>query len=196
MFSVGDAIQYLLAFRQDDPNYSCCDWRWVANQVFGSLDFGTSFMNYGLFGMIATLGFDTYAPVLDIPSTPSRGTPVADDSSVYFTTPAHELVCISTVAFAGYTTFTAPNSGGVVAVEVSSGKELWRRPFPPPETAVVKSTGSAGGPVVVDGLVVAADGEGTIFGFDAVTGAIRWSIPWVPIVTPGPQTTGRLNIEH
>jgi outer membrane protein assembly factor BamB len=81
---------------------------------------------------------------------------------------------------ASYTTFAAPATGGVVALRLASGEEIWRRPFPAAPAGRLGSTAAAGGPIVVDGVVIAADGLGRIHGFDVATGTIRWSIPWAP----------------
>ncbi len=77
---------------------------------------------------------------------------------------------------AGYTTFTAPNTGGVVAVEASTGRERWRTRFPRLDGASL-GLAWAGGPLLVDGLVIAASSSGEVFAFDRDDGSIRWSIP-------------------
>jgi outer membrane protein assembly factor BamB len=77
---------------------------------------------------------------------------------------------------AGYTTFTAPNIGGVVALEASTGRERWRTRFPRPE-GVSLGSAWAGGPLLVDGLVIAASSRGEVFAFDRDDGSIRWSVP-------------------
>jgi outer membrane protein assembly factor BamB len=76
---------------------------------------------------------------------------------------------------AGYTTFGAPGSGGVVVVDAGSGLVRWRREFPrrSPDAA----TGFGGGPVVSGDLVIAASGDGRIHAFDRVSGSPRWVLP-------------------
>lgn len=81
------------------------------------------------------------------------------------------------VAFAAYTRFTPPATGGVVAVDASSGKVLWRASFPTSSDPFMRPTPSAGGPVLVDDLVIAPSGDGAIHAFDRKNGVIHWSIP-------------------
>jgi outer membrane protein assembly factor BamB len=99
---------------------------------------------------------------------------VANDANTTVFQPAVD----DDLAVAGYTTFVAPSVGGVIAVDARTGRERWRVAFPRPADASL-STGSAGGPVLVDDLVVAASGDGTIYAFDRTTGSARWSIPRV-----------------
>jgi outer membrane protein assembly factor BamB len=77
---------------------------------------------------------------------------------------------------AGYTTFTAPTVGGLVALEASTGRERWRIRFPHPGGASLGSAW-AGGPLLVDGVAIAASSCGEVFAFDRDDGSIRWSIP-------------------
>jgi outer membrane protein assembly factor BamB len=80
------------------------------------------------------------------------------------------------VVVAGFTTFTAPNTGGVVAVEAATGKERWRFRFPLPANRAL-SVNSAGDPVLSGGLAIATGGDGQIWALDAKTGAVRWTLP-------------------
>ena len=84
------------------------------------------------------------------------------------------------VVAAGYTTFGDAISGGVLAVDRRTGREKWRREFPAIAPGV--PTGFGGGPVIFDAIVVAASGDGTIYGMDSGTGATMWSLP--PAVRP------------
>ncbi len=77
---------------------------------------------------------------------------------------------------AGYTIYSAQASGGVVAVDAASGRELWRFPFPVP-TDSLRSIYYAGGPVLTDDLAIAAGGDGQVWGLDLASGRVRWSIP-------------------
>lgn len=77
---------------------------------------------------------------------------------------------------AGYSTWVAPNTGGIVAVDAASGRERWRASFPRPDDPTL-STMWGGGPVFADDVVVATSGDGTIHAFERGSGAIRWSIP-------------------
>jgi outer membrane protein assembly factor BamB len=80
------------------------------------------------------------------------------------------------VVVAGFTTFTAPNTGGVVAVEAATGKERWRFRFPLPADRSL-SVNSAGDPVLSAGLAIASGGDGQIWALDVRTGAVRWTLP-------------------
>ena len=80
---------------------------------------------------------------------------------------------------AGFTTFTIPNRGGVVLLDPVTGNERWRAVFPG-ATDPLLGTGSAGSPILVGDLVIAASGDGTIYGFDRAKGFIRWTIPPIP----------------
>src|SRR5262249_18290958 len=77
---------------------------------------------------------------------------------------------------AGYTTFTAPTTGAVVALDASTGRHRGRTPFPQAASTRV-GPGWAGGPVFADGLITAASGDGRIYAFDRLNGVVRWSIP-------------------
>jgi outer membrane protein assembly factor BamB len=85
------------------------------------------------------------------------------------------------VVVAGFTTFTAPNTGGVVAVEAATGNERWRFRFPLPADRSL-SVNSAGDPVVTAELAIASSGDGQIWAFDVRTGAVRWTLP--PLAGP------------
>jgi glucose dehydrogenase len=77
---------------------------------------------------------------------------------------------------AGYTTWVAPNIGGIVALDARSGRERWRTPFPRPSDPTL-GTNWGGGPLIVGDLVIASSGDGVIYAFRRDTGAIAWSIP-------------------
>jgi outer membrane protein assembly factor BamB len=80
------------------------------------------------------------------------------------------------VVVAGFTTFTAPNVGGVVAVEATTGQERWRFRFPVPADRSL-SVNSAGDPVLFAGLAIASSGDGQVWALDVRTGAVRWTLP-------------------
>jgi outer membrane protein assembly factor BamB len=86
--------------------------------------------------------------------------------------------------FAGYTTFGegAGDTGGVIALDRATGREVWRRAFRPRSGG--GSAAFGGGLVAVGPLVVASSGGGRIHALDASTGAVRWSLPSVR--RPGP----------
>jgi outer membrane protein assembly factor BamB len=79
---------------------------------------------------------------------------------------------------AGYTTFTAPAKGGIVALDISTGHERWRTAFPPSQNASLGSAW-AGGPLPMHDLIVAASSSGEVYGLDRNDGSIRWSLPRV-----------------
>ena len=85
------------------------------------------------------------------------------------------------VVAAGYTEFVAPNLGGVVLLAADTGRILWKRPFPVPRDRSL-SVNWAGGPVLVDDLVIASSGDGVIHAYDVASGNERWSIP--PVTVP------------
>jgi outer membrane protein assembly factor BamB len=76
-----------------------------------------------------------------------------------------------------FTTFTAPNVGGVASFDRHSGARKWRTDFPPGEGG--DSSGAAGGPLAIEQLIVAASASGTIYAFDRDSGRIQWSIPGI-----------------
>jgi outer membrane protein assembly factor BamB len=88
------------------------------------------------------------------------------------------------VVLAGYTAFTTPAKGGVAALDRTSGKMLWRTPFPRPDDSTL-GTGWAGGPLAAGDIVVAAAGDGAIYGLSRATGAVRWTIPRLELPLPG-----------
>jgi outer membrane protein assembly factor BamB len=84
---------------------------------------------------------------------------------------------------AGFTTFVAPNRGGVVLLDTTTGNERWRAVFPAAPDPLL-GTGSTGNPIFAGDLVIASSGDGTIFGFDRAKGFIRWTIPPIPGLPP------------
>ena len=80
------------------------------------------------------------------------------------------------VVVAGYTTFTAPNTGGVVAVAAATGAERWRFRFPSPTDRSL-SVNSAGDPVLTRDLAIASSGDGQVWALDRANGDVRWTLP-------------------
>lgn len=92
------------------------------------------------------------------------------------------------IVAAAYTEFTRPASGGVSCFDASTGRLLWRSAFRPAADPLL-GTGAAGGPLLYDGVVLAARGDGGIVAFDRRTGIVRWTLPsidTVPAVLRGP----------
>ena len=82
------------------------------------------------------------------------------------------------IVIASYTSFTAPNTGGVVALDLATGGIQWRAAFPPVAEKRT-ATNAAGGPLIVDDAVIATRGDGVIHAFDRGDGTIRWVIAGV-----------------
>jgi outer membrane protein assembly factor BamB len=79
------------------------------------------------------------------------------------------------IVVAGYTTFAADPAGGVVAVDRTTGRELWKHEL----RAAGRAAAFGGGLVAREDLVIASSGDGSIHAFDRRTGAARWSLPAV-----------------
>ena len=86
---------------------------------------------------------------------------------------------------AGYSTFGHPMTGGILVVDRGSGRERWRREFPPASPGA--ATGFGGGPVTSRDLIAAASGDGRIYGFDCSNGQLRWVLPGVVRADGRPQ---------
>jgi hypothetical protein len=89
---------------------------------------------------------------------------------------------------AGYSRFGEPISGGLIVFDSATGRERWRREFPPENPGA--ATGFGGGPVVsgdLGDLIVASSGDGRIFGFDRKSGHVRWVLPRLVRVDGRPQ---------
>ena len=77
---------------------------------------------------------------------------------------------------AGYTRFSAPDSGGLVAVDADTGRERWRFRFPSRD-GDPRGSYWAGGLALTRDLALGAASDGTVWAVDLQTGAARWSIP-------------------
>jgi outer membrane protein assembly factor BamB len=86
---------------------------------------------------------------------------------------------------AGYSKFGRQVSGGLLVVDRATGRERWRREFPPESPNA--ATGFGGGPVVTGDVVAASSGDGRIFGFDCESGRVRWTLPRVARADGRPQ---------
>jgi outer membrane protein assembly factor BamB len=102
----------------------------------------------------------------------SWAAPVSDNTTVY------QPVVDGDELAAGYTTFDSPRAGGLMTVDLRTGRERWRVEFARSDGRSHDS-GWAGGPLFVDRLVVAASADGTIHGFDRETGTRLWVLPGV-----------------
>ncbi len=79
------------------------------------------------------------------------------------------------VAVAGFSEWTFPNRGGVVAVDLKSGSVRWKTRFPDPSERTL-ATNFGTGAVLYKDLVIASAGDGLIHALDVVNGERRWSI--------------------
>ena len=84
---------------------------------------------------------------------------------------------------AGFTTFAAPNRGGVVAIDPVTGNERWRATFPNAPRPITWH-GLNGESDFAGDVVIASSGDGTVYGFDRAKGFIRWAIPPIPGLPP------------
>ena len=85
------------------------------------------------------------------------------------------------LVIASYTSFTAPQSGGVIAVDASTGAVRWRHRF---MAASPLPQGAASVPAVVDDFVLAARSDGTIVALNRTDGVEQWNIPPVDNASP------------
>jgi outer membrane protein assembly factor BamB len=81
-----------------------------------------------------------------------------------------------TAVLVGYSVYDNPSTGGIASLDGSTGRVIWKTPFPKPAEPG-RHTNRGGGPVVVGGLVFGSAGDGNIYGLDVATGAIRWTLP-------------------
>jgi outer membrane protein assembly factor BamB len=86
---------------------------------------------------------------------------------------------------AGYSG-TDPRSAGVVSVDARTGRERWRTVLPTDQFA--------GGPIVAGEDVIAAGGDGTIYGLARDSGRRRWAIP--STLKPGLAPPGPGDLPH
>lgn len=84
-------------------------------------------------------------------------------------------VVADAVVYAAFTAFDDLRVGGIVAVDVSTGRVRWRRALPRTRTGGPR--GMAGGPLAVGAFVFAAGHDGTIHAIDRTSGEWRWSFP-------------------
>lgn len=80
------------------------------------------------------------------------------------------------VVAVGYSTYLTPSIGGLAVLDAATGRLRWRTEFPPARERWLH-TNFAGGPIVVDDVVLGSVGDGNIYAFDLATGALRWALP-------------------
>jgi hypothetical protein len=90
------------------------------------------------------------------------------------------------VVYAGISILAGTNFrssvGGAVAVDASTGTLLWKREFP--LEVVDRATASYSGVAVAGSALVVPSGDGTVYGLDRASGAIRTRMP-LDWFTPG-----------
>ena len=79
--------------------------------------------------------------------------------------------------FVGLWYGTAPVTGGLAALDATTGRLLWTHDFSPIRSDL--ESFCDGGAIVTNGLVIASAGDGQIYGMDTATGAVRWTAPQV-----------------
>jgi outer membrane protein assembly factor BamB len=94
---------------------------------------------------------------------------------------------------AAYTTFTAPTTGGVVALDFHTGEERWHVALPASSNALV-GVGAAGSPLLVNDLIVVCNRDGSIHALKRSDGTAVWRIdglnlPLIPN-SPVPEPPG------
>jgi outer membrane protein assembly factor BamB len=89
---------------------------------------------------------------------------------------------------AGYTTFVAPNLGGLVVVDAGTGRLRWRKAFPRSGDHPLLATNWAGGPVISRDFIAATSGDGVIHAFSRASGSDWWTIPALDNLDPDAAT--------
>lgn len=84
------------------------------------------------------------------------------------------------LVIAGYTEFTAPARGGVVALREHDGSIAWNYRFPGTSDETL-ATNVAGGPVIAGARVFVASGDGSVFALDRTTGTVTWRVTSVDV---------------
>lgn len=87
------------------------------------------------------------------------------------------------VVVAGFTTFTAPPTGGVVLLDFATGAELWRARFPPAGDPLIGAA-FGGGLLLFKSTVVASSSDGSVYGFSNADGSISWRLPPLIVAPP------------
>ncbi len=88
------------------------------------------------------------------------------------TTTVYSPVVDGGLVAASFSVFGPSPAGGVIVVDIPTGRVRWKRDVP-------ASIGASGNPVFARGLVIVAARDGTIHAFDRASGAARWTLPRV-----------------
>lgn len=125
----------------------------------------------GLGALVITKGKKTPAQVLffDGSATPPKGAPVTLQNGEG----ADSYIDGSTLYWA---TFTATEKAKLVleAFELQTGRKTWRVELPGPAATLGNSPKFIG---TANGVIVLADHQEKMYGFDAATGATKWTAP-------------------
>ncbi|MGE0359201.1 MAG: PQQ-binding-like beta-propeller repeat protein [Vicinamibacterales bacterium] len=76
----------------------------------------------------------------------------------------------------GFSVYVNPSVGGLAALDAATGRLRWRTMFPPARERW-QHTNVAGGPIVVDDVVIGSAGDSNLYAVDLATGALRWTFP-------------------
>jgi outer membrane protein assembly factor BamB len=85
--------------------------------------------------------------------------------------------------FAAYTQADDLRHGGIVSVDVATGRVVWRRTLPRAPDGTRRGVG--GGPLPTSQFVLCAGDDGTIYALERSTGALRWSLASSPVGSRG-----------
>jgi outer membrane protein assembly factor BamB len=127
---------------------------------------------------------------VDLQSGRARWTALLSDNP---NTHVYGPIVAGDLVVATYTTFAAPTTGGVAALDLNTGDERWHVPLPPSSSALI-GTGAAGSPLLVDDLVVVCNRDGSVHALRRTDGSAVWRIdglnlPLIPN-SPVPELPG------
>jgi len=127
------------------------------------------YLGYARDGTLYTGSADGYLLALDAATGRQRWTKRVSDGPVLAPSSGP-----SGTVLASFTDHQHPRRGGVIVVN-DDGGERWRHVLLPVADVGLDS-GAAGAPVACGDVVVAVSEEGTLHGFDARSGQVRWVI--------------------
>jgi outer membrane protein assembly factor BamB len=104
-------------------------------------------------------------------------------------------VAAGDIVAVGYSTYRNPSIGGLAVLDAASGRLRWRSEFPKARERW-QHTNLAGGPLVVDDLIIGSAGDGNIYAFDRSTGAFRWAFPRLANLVDDHQTAVGTDTDH
>ncbi len=104
-------------------------------------------------------------------------------------------VAAGDIVAVGYSTYRHPSVGGLAVLDAESGRVRWRSEFPKARERW-QHTNLAGGPIVVDDLILGSAGDGNIYALDRSTGAFRWAFPRLADLAADHQTVIGTDTDH